>query len=171
MLIQKLNALDFLNPGHSFRSIYKRRCVSLVSSHREPAAWAQLSSSSPSRWHQALMAKCTWCTELLAKGKTRWEAEIMPYHFLLWFSLYLYLAFISFLQVFIGNTDNDSTKTNLFEPPIVAQYIRIIPVVCRKACTLRLELVGCELNSNSDACFLWANYSNICQSLLIVSRH
>lgn len=52
------------------------------------------------------------------------------------------------LQVFVGNTDNDSTKTNLFDPPIVAQYVRIIPVVCRKACTLRMELVGCELNGN-----------------------
>uniref|UniRef100_A0A3B5AYK4 Milk fat globule-EGF factor 8 protein a n=1 Tax=Stegastes partitus TaxID=144197 RepID=A0A3B5AYK4_9TELE len=49
-------------------------------------------------------------------------------------------------KVFVGNTDNDSTKTNLFDPPIVAQYIRIIPVVCRRACTLRMELVGCELN-------------------------
>ncbi|KAM6950118.1 lactadherin-like isoform 2-T2 [Lycodopsis pacificus] len=52
--------------------------------------------------------------------------------------------------VFIGNTDNDSTKTNLFDPPIVAQYIRIIPVVCRRACTLRMELVGCELNGCSE---------------------
>ncbi|KAG9260826.1 lactadherin-like [Astyanax mexicanus] len=54
-------------------------------------------------------------------------------------------------KVFVGNTDNDSTKTNLFDPPIVAQYIRIIPVVCRKACTLRLELIGCELNVFSNA--------------------
>lgn len=49
-------------------------------------------------------------------------------------------------QVFVGNIDNDSTKSNLFDPPIVAQYIRIIPLVCRRACTLRMELVGCELN-------------------------
>ncbi|KAI1889757.1 hypothetical protein AGOR_G00166220 [Albula goreensis] len=49
-------------------------------------------------------------------------------------------------KVFVGNVDNDGTKTNMFDPPIVAQYIRIIPVVCRKACTLRMELVGCELN-------------------------
>uniref|UniRef100_W5KJP1 Milk fat globule EGF and factor V/VIII domain containing a n=1 Tax=Astyanax mexicanus TaxID=7994 RepID=W5KJP1_ASTMX len=53
-------------------------------------------------------------------------------------------------KVFVGNTDNDSTKTNLFDPPIVAQYIRIIPVVCRKACTLRMELIGCELNGKSS---------------------
>ena len=52
------------------------------------------------------------------------------------------------LQVFVGNTDNDSTKTNFFDPPITAQYIRIIPMICRKACTLRMELVGCELNGN-----------------------
>ncbi|XP_053722608.1 EGF-like repeat and discoidin I-like domain-containing protein 3 isoform X1 [Synchiropus splendidus] len=57
-------------------------------------------------------------------------------------------------KVFVGNTDNDSTKTNMFDPPILAQYIRIIPVVCRKACTLRMELVGCELDvySNTAGC-------------------
>uniref|UniRef100_A0A8C5DBV0 Lactadherin-like n=1 Tax=Gouania willdenowi TaxID=441366 RepID=A0A8C5DBV0_GOUWI len=56
--------------------------------------------------------------------------------------------------VFMGNVDNDGTKTNLFDPPIIAQYVRIIPVVCRKACTLRMELVGCELNvySNTSGC-------------------
>nr|XP_015809064.2 lactadherin isoform X1 [Nothobranchius furzeri] len=57
-------------------------------------------------------------------------------------------------QVFVGNSDNDGTKTNMFDPPIVAQYIRIVPVVCRRACTLRMELVGCELNvrSNTAGC-------------------
>ncbi|XP_010876198.1 EGF-like repeat and discoidin I-like domain-containing protein 3 isoform X1 [Esox lucius] len=57
-------------------------------------------------------------------------------------------------KVFVGNTDNDSTKSNMFDPPIVAQFIRIIPLVCRKACTLRMELVGCELNvySNTAGC-------------------
>ncbi|KAM9816259.1 milk fat globule EGF and factor V/VIII domain containing b isoform X4 [Syngnathus typhle] len=53
-------------------------------------------------------------------------------------------------QIFSANVDNDGTKTNVFDPPIIAQYIRIIPVVCRKACTLRLELVGCELNGCSE---------------------
>ncbi|XP_047203090.1 milk fat globule EGF and factor V/VIII domain containing b isoform X4 [Girardinichthys multiradiatus] len=53
-------------------------------------------------------------------------------------------------QVFVGNVDNDSIKTNFFDPPIIAQYIRIIPVVCRMACTLRMELVGCELNGCSE---------------------
>ncbi|XP_051500568.1 lactadherin-like isoform X1 [Myxocyprinus asiaticus] len=54
-------------------------------------------------------------------------------------------------RVFVGNTDNDGTTKNIFDPPIVAQYIRVIPVVCHKACTLRMELVGCELNVYSSA--------------------
>ncbi|XP_023669871.1 lactadherin-like isoform X2 [Paramormyrops kingsleyae] len=53
-------------------------------------------------------------------------------------------------EVFIGNVDNDSVKTNLLDPPLVAQYMRIIPVVCHKACTLRMELMGCELNGCSE---------------------
>ncbi|KAL0967934.1 hypothetical protein UPYG_G00260070 [Umbra pygmaea] len=53
-------------------------------------------------------------------------------------------------NVFVGNVDNDGTKTNLFDPPIIGQYVRIIPVICRKACTLRMELVGCELNGCSE---------------------
>ncbi|XP_063304957.1 lactadherin isoform X1 [Pelobates fuscus] len=49
-------------------------------------------------------------------------------------------------KIFAGNTDNDSRKANIFSPPLVAQYIRIYPVNCRRACTLRFELYGCELN-------------------------
>lgn len=63
-------------------------------------------------------------------------------------------VYISVLQIFVGNMDNDGTKTNLFDPPIIAQFIRIVPVVCRKACTLRMELVGCELNGKVPAIFL-----------------
>ncbi|KAL4624307.1 lactadherin-like isoform X1 [Arapaima gigas] len=49
-------------------------------------------------------------------------------------------------ELFVGNVDNDGIKTNLFDPPVVAQYLRVLPVICRIACTLRMELVGCELN-------------------------
>ncbi|XP_038602347.1 lactadherin isoform X2 [Tachyglossus aculeatus] len=53
-------------------------------------------------------------------------------------------------KVFVGNVDNNGLKENLFEPPIVAQYVRIHPVVCRRGCTLRFELYGCEMNGCSD---------------------
>ncbi|XP_020780599.1 lactadherin-like isoform X2 [Boleophthalmus pectinirostris] len=52
--------------------------------------------------------------------------------------------------VFSGNMDKDSPKTTLLDPPLVAQFIRIVPVVCRRACTLRLEIIGCELNGCSE---------------------
>lgn len=52
--------------------------------------------------------------------------------------------------MFPGNVDNDGIKTHLFDPPIIAQYLRLLPLVCRKACTLRMELVGCELNGATD---------------------
>ncbi|XP_053221313.1 lactadherin isoform X1 [Podarcis raffonei] len=49
-------------------------------------------------------------------------------------------------KVYTGNTDYEDTVTNLFNPPVTAQYLRIYPVICRRACTLRFELVGCEMN-------------------------
>lgn len=84
-----------------------------------------------------------------ANGRTRSQSQ--PESFFQIKRLFRLTAnFASVPQVFVGNTDNDSTKTNLFEPSIVAQYVRIIPVVCRRACTLRMELVGCELNGKSS---------------------
>ncbi|XP_050976457.1 EGF-like repeat and discoidin I-like domain-containing protein 3 isoform X3 [Labeo rohita] len=52
--------------------------------------------------------------------------------------------------IFTGNTDNNSPSANSFSPPIEAQYIRIYPQVCRKHCTLRMELLGCELTGCSE---------------------
>lgn len=95
------------------------------------------------------MGTHTLLTGWTASGETRLDhLELFPsFHkqpLLLQLTLLISCAHV--LQVFVGNIDNDSTRTNLFDPPIVAQYIRIIPVVCRRACTLRMELVGCELN-------------------------
>ncbi|XP_020820516.1 lactadherin isoform X2 [Phascolarctos cinereus] len=53
-------------------------------------------------------------------------------------------------QVFVGNIDNSGLKTNIFDPPLVTQFVRIAPVVCRRACTLRFELFGCEVEGCSE---------------------
>nr|XP_008249942.2 lactadherin isoform X1 [Oryctolagus cuniculus] len=50
-------------------------------------------------------------------------------------------------KVFAGNVDNSGLKTNLFESPLEAQYVRLYPVTCHQGCTLRMELLGCELNA------------------------
>ncbi|XP_024905523.1 lactadherin isoform X2 [Pteropus alecto] len=49
-------------------------------------------------------------------------------------------------KVFIGNLDNNGLKTNLFDFPLEVQYVRLVPTICHRSCTLRFELLGCELN-------------------------
>lgn len=48
---------------------------------------------------------------------------------------------------FNGNMDGSRIKENLFSPPIVGRYIRIHPLTFQKLPTLRIELLGCDLNS------------------------
>ncbi|XP_073474544.1 lactadherin isoform X1 [Aquarana catesbeiana] len=50
------------------------------------------------------------------------------------------------VQIFHGNRDNEGRKANIFSPPITAQYIRVYPMACHRACTLRFELFGCEMS-------------------------
>lgn len=52
-------------------------------------------------------------------------------------------------QIFRGNVDNNTPSASSFTPPIEAQYVRIYPQVCRRHCTLRMELLGCELSGKS----------------------
>uniref|UniRef100_M4A5L1 Coagulation factor VIII-like n=1 Tax=Xiphophorus maculatus TaxID=8083 RepID=M4A5L1_XIPMA len=50
---------------------------------------------------------------------------------------------------FRGNLDSSKTKENRFSPPLVARYIRIHPHDYKQKPALRLELLGCDLNSCS----------------------
>lgn len=52
-------------------------------------------------------------------------------------------------KVFYGNMDSSSVKTNPFSTPFVARYVRIQPVNFVQKPALRLELLGCDLNSCS----------------------
>lgn len=58
-----------------------------------------------------------------------------------WFALFFSL------QIFYGNLDNSRIKKNGFVPPFVARYIRIHPVDYKQRPALRMELLGCDLNS------------------------
>ncbi|KAM8909589.1 coagulation factor VIII isoform 2-T2 [Spinachia spinachia] len=51
--------------------------------------------------------------------------------------------------VFYGNMESSRVKSNLFFPPLVARYIRILPQYFVQGPALRLELLGCDLNSCS----------------------
>nr|KAF6399361.1 milk fat globule EGF and factor V/VIII domain containing [Molossus molossus] len=53
-------------------------------------------------------------------------------------------------KIFTGNKDNNGEKTNMFDFPLEAQYVRLVPVTCHRGCTLRFELLGCELNGCAE---------------------
>ncbi|XP_052027784.1 coagulation factor VIII isoform X7 [Apodemus sylvaticus] len=53
------------------------------------------------------------------------------------------------LMVFFGNVDSSGIKHNSFNPPIIARYIRLHPTHFSIRSTLRMELMGCDLNSCS----------------------
>jgi hypothetical protein len=46
--------------------------------------------------------------------------------------------------MFKGNWNGDEIKRNVFEVPIIAQYIRINPTRWRERISLRAELYGCD---------------------------
>lgn len=46
--------------------------------------------------------------------------------------------------MFKGNVGADSIKYNVFEVPIIAQWVRINPTRWRDRISLRAELYGCE---------------------------
>ncbi|MBN3297114.1 EDIL3 protein, partial [Amia calva] len=52
-------------------------------------------------------------------------------------------------MIFRGNVDNNTPSANSFTPPVEAQYVRIYPQVCRRHCTLRMEMLGCELTGKN----------------------
>ncbi|XP_043664144.1 neurexin-4 isoform X5 [Vespula pensylvanica] len=52
------------------------------------------------------------------------------------------------LTMFKGNTNGDTIKLNKFEVPIIAQWIRINPTRWRDRISLRLELYGCDYESD-----------------------
>uniref|UniRef100_Q95114-2 Isoform Short of Lactadherin n=1 Tax=Bos taurus TaxID=9913 RepID=Q95114-2 len=51
---------------------------------------------------------------------------------------------------FIGNVNNSGLKINLFDTPLETQYVRLVPIICHRGCTLRFELLGCELNGCTE---------------------
>lgn len=52
-------------------------------------------------------------------------------------------------MLFFGNVDATGVKENWFNPPVIARYIRIHPTHYNIRATLRMELLGCDLNSCS----------------------
>ncbi|XP_009327928.1 PREDICTED: coagulation factor V [Pygoscelis adeliae] len=52
-------------------------------------------------------------------------------------------------KIFEGNSDAYGVKENIIDPPIIARYIRVYPTEAYNRPTLRMELLGCEVDGCS----------------------
>ncbi|XP_009996574.1 PREDICTED: coagulation factor V [Chaetura pelagica] len=52
-------------------------------------------------------------------------------------------------KVFEGNSDAYGVKENIIDPPIIARYLRVYPAMAYNRPTLRMELLGCEVDGCS----------------------
>ena len=48
------------------------------------------------------------------------------------------------LQVFRGNVDDVAAVTSIFQRPIRARYVRILPTRYKEWPSMRIELIGCK---------------------------
>lgn len=48
------------------------------------------------------------------------------------------------VQALIGSTDRNTQNTWLLEPPVSAQYVRVLPLEANGQAGLRLEVLGCS---------------------------
>lgn len=65
------------------------------------------------------------------------------------------------MQMFKGNIDGDSIRRNVFEVPIIAQWIRINPTRWRERISLRVELYGCDYSKQTFRG----------EALVVISKH
>ncbi|XP_032809070.2 lactadherin-like [Petromyzon marinus] len=53
-------------------------------------------------------------------------------------------------RIFPGNWDNSTPRVTALSPSITSRYVRLLPTICHNRCTLRMELLGCELTGCSE---------------------
>ena len=56
----------------------------------------------------------------------------------------VYLFLVDMQEAFMGNVDQHTAKTNSFEIPINATYVRIYPLKWKRLPCLRFELLGAK---------------------------
>ncbi|XP_073419907.1 coagulation factor V [Dendrobates tinctorius] len=72
-------------------------------------------------------------------------------------------------KLFEGNSDSQSIKENVFDPPIPARYIRVFPTRFHNEPVLRMELLGCEIQGCSAP--LGMENNNIKDAQITASSH
>ncbi|XP_006885237.1 PREDICTED: lactadherin [Elephantulus edwardii] len=118
-------------------------------------AWAA-SNYDKHPWIQVNLLRRMWVTGVVTQGASRVASAEYVKRFKVAHSLDGHT--FQFIQdpeslgdkLFEGNKDKNSIKMNLFDLPVETQYLRLVPVTCHQRCTLRFELLGCELSGCSE---------------------
>ncbi|VFV26520.1 milk fat globule-egf factor 8 [Lynx pardinus] len=107
-------------------------------------------------WVQVNLVRKMWVTGVVTQGASRASNAEYLKTFKVAYSLngrkfqFIQSAEGSGDKLFVGNTDNSGLKVNLFDFPLEVQYVRLVPITCHRGCTLRFELLGCELNGCAE---------------------
>ncbi|XP_037365901.1 lactadherin [Talpa occidentalis] len=107
-------------------------------------------------WIQVNLLRKFWVTGVVTQGASRAGSAEYLKSFKVAYSITGHkFQFIKSAEgltdkIFFGNTDNNGLKINLFDTPLEVQYVRLVPIICHRACTVRFELIGCELNGCTE---------------------
>uniref|UniRef100_A0A4W2GEY5 Milk fat globule EGF and factor V/VIII domain containing n=1 Tax=Bos indicus x Bos taurus TaxID=30522 RepID=A0A4W2GEY5_BOBOX len=107
-------------------------------------------------WIQVNLMRKMWVTGVVTQGASRAGSAEYLKTFKVAYSTdgrqfqFIQVAGRSGDKIFIGNVNNSGLKINLFDTPLETQYVRLVPIICHRGCTLRFELLGCELNGCTE---------------------
>ncbi|XP_020388886.2 coagulation factor VIII isoform X1 [Rhincodon typus] len=106
-------------------------------------------------WIQVDLKSPMFVHGIITQGARHYFKHLYVDHFYIAYSLDTY-AWRNYksnstldIKIFIGNTDATGTVKNHFNPPIIARYIRVYPKPSTGQSALRMELLGCDLQSCS----------------------
>ena len=83
--------------------------------------------------------------------------------------LRFFFSFSGLLQVFVGNTDENTIVYNELNGSIVARYTRFQPTAWHNHISMRVELYGCKGTFFGNILLLWNSVKNTNKSLFDLS--
>lgn len=98
------------------------------------------------QWLEVDLERPTAVTGILTQGASRLGKKMWVTSFEISYSKDRQ-NYKKFDKIFMGNVNNDGIKRNMFPEPALARYIRFTPFSYHHRVALRLELLGCDLET------------------------
>lgn len=121
----------------------------------QAGAWAALYNNF-GQWIQIDFTKVVKITRIASQGRDDANQWVTSYK--IRFGLTRYFEDYNKGNTFQGNSDRKTIVGNVLEPPIVARYIRILPVTWYGHISMRLQFYGC---TKGDVIFSFDMFYNV----------